>query len=78
MDEARRRLGDRIEYASDDYGALKGADAVAVVTDWHEYRHPDFTKMKAALKQPIVVDSRNLYSVDRMKALGFVYFSIGR
>jgi UDPglucose 6-dehydrogenase len=78
MDEARRRLGETIEYAADDYGALEGADALAVITDWHEYRHPDFARIKAALKRPIVVDGRNLYSVERMKALGFTYLSIGR
>jgi UDPglucose 6-dehydrogenase len=78
MDEARRRLGKRIEYAENDYDALKGADALAVITDWHEYRHPDFDRIKSGLKQPIVVDARNLYSVERMKELGFRYLSIGR
>jgi UDPglucose 6-dehydrogenase len=78
MDEARRRLGDRIEYAKNDYDALKGADALAVITDWHEYRHPDFARIKATLKQPVIVDARNLYSLAQMKALGFSYYSIGR
>jgi UDPglucose 6-dehydrogenase len=78
MDEAHRRLGDRIEYAENDYDALKGADALAVITDWHEYRHPDFARIKATLKQPIIVDARNLYSPPQMRALGISYHSIGR
>ena len=78
MNEARHRLGDRIELAKDEYSALAGADALAVVTDWLEYRHPDFNRIKAALRQPIVVDGRNLFSVARMRSMGFTYDSIGR
>jgi UDPglucose 6-dehydrogenase len=78
MEEAKRRLGSKIELAEDEYAALKGADALAVVTDWLEYRRPDFERIKSSLKRPIVVDGRNLYSVERMKELGFTYHSIGR
>jgi UDPglucose 6-dehydrogenase len=78
MDEARRTLGDRVTYAPDQYAAVKGADALAVITDWHEYRHPDFGQIKSGLKRPLVVDARNLYLVARMKTLGFTYHSIGR
>lgn len=78
MAEARRRLGDRIEYAATNYEAVTGADALVVVTDWNEYRHPDFGRMKTLLRRPIVVDGRNLYSPDRMASLGFTYDSIGR
>jgi UDPglucose 6-dehydrogenase len=78
MEEARNRLGNRIELARDEYTALDGADALAVVTDWHEYRHPNFLRMKAALRRPVVVDGRNLFSVDRMRSMGFTYDSIGR
>lgn len=78
MDNARKKLGDRISYAPDEYTALQGADALAVITDWHEYRHPDFLQIKAGLKRPIVVDGRNLYSLDRMRRLGITYYSIGR
>jgi UDPglucose 6-dehydrogenase len=78
MREARRRLGDRIALAETNYAALEGADALAIVTDWNEYRHPDLKRMKAALKQPIVVDGRNLYDPAKMRALGFTYLSIGR
>jgi UDPglucose 6-dehydrogenase len=76
--EAKRRLGDRIAYHEDQYAALAGADALVVVTDWHEYRHPDFVQIRETLKQPIVVDARNLYQLDRMKRLGIAYHSIGR
>jgi UDPglucose 6-dehydrogenase len=78
MHEARRRLGDRVAYADTNYEALSGADALVVMTDWNEYRHPDFNRIKAALKQPVVVDARNLYSPGKMKSLGFTYTSIGR
>jgi UDPglucose 6-dehydrogenase len=78
MDEARRRLGDRVTFAPTGYDAIEGSDALAVITDWNEYRHPDFARMKAALRRPIVVDGRNLYSPEKMTALGFRYYSIGR
>ena len=78
MHEARRRLGDRIEFAESNYDALEGADALVVVTDWNEYRHPDFARIKAALKRPIVVDGRNLYDPAKMRSQGFTYLSIGR
>ncbi|MBE0592381.1 MAG: UDP-glucose/GDP-mannose dehydrogenase family protein [Gemmatimonadales bacterium] len=78
LGSARRIFGDRIEYAERMYDALPGADALVIVTEWLEYRNPDFARMKALLAQPIVVDGRNLYSPDRMRSLGFTYHSIGR
>ena len=78
MHEARRRIGNAITYAESNYGALEGADALVVVTDWNEYRHPDFARIKATLRRPVVVDGRNLYDVRKMRALGFTYASIGR
>lgn len=78
MDEARRRLDDRIAFAETGYAALDGADALVVVTDWNEYRHPDFGRIKQALRRPVVVDGRNLYDPGKMRALGFQYLSIGR
>jgi UDPglucose 6-dehydrogenase len=78
MEEARRRIGTRIAYAESNYEAVAGADALAVVTDWNEYRHPDFARMKSALRQPIIVDGRNLYDPVKLRALGFTYYSIGR
>ena len=78
MHETQRKIGDAIEYADGNYDAIEGADALVVVTDWNEYRHPDFARIKAALKQPVVVDGRNLYDPQKMRALGFTYLSIGR
>lgn len=78
MHEARRRIGDRIMYAESNYDALNQADALVVVTDWNEYRHPDFTRMKAALRRPVIVDGRNLYDPAKMQRLGFDYYSFGR
>ncbi|MHB1313176.1 MAG: UDP-glucose dehydrogenase family protein [Gemmatimonadaceae bacterium] len=78
MHEARRRLGDRVTFAESGYAALEGADALVVVTDWNEYRFPDFARIKAALRQPLLIDGRNLYDPAKMAKLGFTYRSIGR
>ena len=78
MDHTRSLVGNRIDYAETNYEALEGADALVVVTDWNEYRHPDFARVKRTLKQPVIVDGRNLYDVEKMRDLGVRYFSIGR
>ena len=81
MDEARRRLGDRggrIRYAETGYDALNGADALVIVTDWNEYRHPDFNRLKGTLRRPIVIDGRNLYDPRKMANVGLTYYSLGR
>jgi UDPglucose 6-dehydrogenase len=78
MHETQRKIGDAIEYAESNYEALDGADALVVVTDWNEYRHPDFTRIMKALRKPVVVDGRNLYDPQKMRSLGFTYLSIGR
>ena len=78
LHEARRRLGDRVSYAESNYDALTGADALVVMTDWNEYRHPDFTRISSALARKVVVDARNLYDPVKMRELGFTYASIGR
>ena len=78
MEEAKRRMGDRVTYAATNYEALTGADALVIVTDWNEYRHPDFRRMKEALRQPIVIDGRNLYPPEKLASLGFTYRSFGR
>jgi UDPglucose 6-dehydrogenase len=78
MHEARRRLDDRIGYAESNYEACSDADALVVMTDWNEYRHPDFGRIKSALKRPVLIDARNLYDPMKMKSLGFTYSSIGR
>jgi len=76
--EARKIFGDRIEYSSNQYEILSGADALAIITDWSEYRNPDFDRIKSALRSPNIVDGRNLYKPDRMAAGGFSYVPLGR
>ena len=78
MHETERRIGRTITYAESSYAALVDADALIVVTDWNEYRHPDFERIRTTLRTPIVVDGRNLYDAQKMRALGFTYASIGR
>jgi UDPglucose 6-dehydrogenase len=78
LETAREILGDRVSYAHDPYGAAQGADALAIVTEWLVYRNPDFDRLKELLKQPLVVDGRNLYDPVRMRAQGFLYHGIGR
>jgi UDPglucose 6-dehydrogenase len=76
--EARRRLDGRVTFAESSYEALRDADALAVITDWNEYRHPDFERMRTLLRRPVIVDGRNLYTPSKMQQLGFEYYSIGR
>jgi UDPglucose 6-dehydrogenase len=76
--EARRRLGDRVGFSDSNYDAVTGADALVIVTDWNEYRHPDFNRVKQALRRPVLIDGRNLYDPAKMRSLGFIYDSIGR
>ncbi len=78
MKETHRILGDTIAYADTNYDAVEGADALVVVTDWNEYRHPDFRRVREALRKGILVDGRNLYSPAKMNAHGFSYACIGR
>ena len=75
---ARRIFGDRVTFCDKSYEALDRADALLIVTEWNEFREPDFRKMIQHLKSPVVFDGRNLYSPAHMKSLGFTYFSIGR
>ncbi len=75
---ARRHLGERVTYAANAYDAVEGAAALAIVTEWLEYRNPDFERIKQALSRRLIVDGRNLYDPQRMARLGFIYESIGR
>jgi UDPglucose 6-dehydrogenase len=75
---ARRIFDSRITLCDRSYDALADADALAIVTEWNEFREPDFDKMRSLLKSPVVFDGRNIYSPEQMRALGFTYFSIGR
>ena len=75
---AKGIFGKRITYAASNYDALKNADALAIVTEWNEFRRPDFARMRTLMRAPIVFDGRNLFTPDQMKQNGFSYYSIGR
>ena len=78
MHEARRVLPGAVAYRDIDYDCLDGADALVIHTEWQPYRFPDFTRMKKLLKEPVIFDGRNLYSLGKMEEFGFEYHSIGR
>jgi UDPglucose 6-dehydrogenase len=78
MKVARGLFGSKIAYAARNYEALKGADALAVITEWQEFREPDFARMRKLMRTPVVFDGRNIYQPEAMKAQGFTYYSIGR
>ncbi|NWF89913.1 MAG: UDP-glucose/GDP-mannose dehydrogenase family protein [Ignavibacteriaceae bacterium] len=71
-------LKNKINYAKHQYDALKNADSLIIVTEWNEFRNPDFERMASMLKQPVIFDGRNLYDVEKMKSMNFTYYSIGR
>src|SRR5690349_4496037 len=77
MPTARRVLGHRVTYAEHAYDALAGADALAIVTEWLEYRNPDFARMKQLLARPLIVDGRNLYDPDKLARLGKLLLDAG-
>src|SRR5690606_24539634 len=81
MNEARRLYGDdaaRLTLCETKEETLKGADALIIVTDWQAFKAPNFDGIKAQLNEPVVFDGRNLFEPARMKARGFIYYSIGR
>lgn len=78
MDEARRRLGDAVIYASDIYDAAKGADALLLLTEWKQFRLPSWARVHDLMRNPIVFDGRNIYDPAEMRKNGFEYYSIGR
>jgi UDPglucose 6-dehydrogenase len=75
--EARKVFGDTIAYAARPYDALPGADALVLVTEWNEFRHPDFDRMKSLLKAPVVFDGRNIYAARDLRARGWTWYGIG-
>lgn len=78
MDEARRHFGERIGYAEDPYTVLDGADALLLVTEWNEFRMPNFEDMKRRMRMPVIFDGRNIFTPEKMARAGFIYHSIGR
>ena len=75
---ARGIFGSGVSYAATSYDAVKGADCLAIVTEWSEFRRPDFDRMKALMRAPVIFDGRNLFTPEQMKQHGFTYYSIGR
>jgi len=75
---ARAIFGSRITLAGRSYDALKGADALGILTEWNEFREPDFSRMRSLMRAPVIFDGRNLFDVAQMRDNGFTYYSIGR
>jgi UDPglucose 6-dehydrogenase len=78
MNEAYKIFKNKIELLDDSYETLRGADALALVTEWNEFRTPDFQRMKKLMKTPVVFDGRNIYSREELRKMGFTYYGIGR
>jgi UDPglucose 6-dehydrogenase len=78
MEAAKYYLQDTITYAENDYAALENADALLIVTEWNEFRNPDFNRVKEHLKSPLIFDGRNIYAPEKMRERGYTYYSIGR
>lgn len=76
MDEARRRIGDKVEYAKDIYDAATGAEALFMLTEWKEFRLPNWKNLHSLMASPVVIDGRNIYDKSEMKASGFQYIHI--
>ena len=77
-EEARKVFGDRIHYTDRNYDALTGASALLILTEWNEFRRPDFRRIKQLLKNPVIFDGRNIYDSADLQKVGFKYYSIGR
>jgi UDPglucose 6-dehydrogenase len=78
MKVAKTIFGSKITYADNSYAALTGADALVIVTEWNEFREPDFGRMRKLMRSPVIFDGRNLYNPEQIRAQGFTYSSIGR
>ncbi len=78
MENAGKIFGKKVSFAKDEYSALKGADALVLVTEWQEFREPDMEKMKSLMKGHVIFDGRNIYNPEKVRAQGFEYFGIGR
>lgn len=78
LETSRSIFGDRIDYFERDYEALQDADLLVIMTDWLEYRRPDFRRIRDLLKRPVIIDARNLYEPGSMRDLGFTYYPLGR
>jgi UDPglucose 6-dehydrogenase len=78
MEAVRKQIGDRIQYEESNYDCARDADALVLVTEWHEFRRPSLERLKSVMKQPVVFDGRNVWAPADMRAAGFTYYGIGR
>jgi UDPglucose 6-dehydrogenase len=78
MDKAKLYLKDVLEYSQNQYDLLENTDALLILTEWNEFRNPDFDKIKSLMTLPVIFDGRNIYDPEKMRKLGFSYYSIGR
>jgi UDPglucose 6-dehydrogenase len=78
LNVARHHFEDQVEYCANNYDALRGADALIILTEWKLYRHPDLARVHSLMARPIIVDGRNLFDPDKLRELGFEYSSVGR
>lgn len=78
MNECKRRIGDKVTYASDMYDALTNADALLLLTEWKQFRLPSWNEVKAKMNLPLIIDGRNIYDADELKNNGFTYYCIGK
>jgi UDPglucose 6-dehydrogenase len=78
MKVARSIFGAKVQFADKSYDALKGADALTIVTEWNEFREPDFARIRKMMRTPVIFDGRNIYNPDQIRSFGFTYHSIGR
>ena len=78
IEPARRLLGDRVRFEASNYDCADGAEVLALVTEWHQYRRPDFDRLKRAMRSPVIFDGRNIWDPNEMRAQGFAYQGIGR
>jgi UDPglucose 6-dehydrogenase len=78
MDNVRSIYNDKLGYFASPIDMLEGADALAINTEWGEFRNPDFAEMKRRMRSPVIFDGRNLYDSDHVRSHGFTYYSIGR
>jgi UDPglucose 6-dehydrogenase len=78
IEAVRKQLGDRIQYEENHYECAKAADALALVTEWHEFRRPSFERLKSVMRQPVIFDGRNVWNPAELRGAGFTYYGVGR
>jgi UDPglucose 6-dehydrogenase len=78
LENGKKHFGNKVEWCSESYDALKGADGLILATEWNEFRSPDFDQMKTMMKQPVIFDGRNVFEPSFVRSKGFSYYCIGR